>query len=317
MTINFSCEICGKTLSTSDDKAGRKAKCPGCGEMLIVPNPDGTSPNDLPGDEATSAATSSHSEKIPCPMCGEDVPASAKQCEFCGEPLKGTRRSDSPQTIEIGDVISTGWNVFKSDMGTALGVVIVAILIMAVASVPQSVLSAIADVTQRQGDQQTALVLRLVSLLFLPVAYAVQFYIGCGQASALLKIARGENADIGELFRGGRFFWRNTGASIIFLLMFGFGCVFCLIPGLIVWAMFWPYLFVLVDEDPSGVDCLGRAYTLTAGNRLAGFLLILVSIGLYLAGFMALCIGVFFTVPLLMVMWAVAYCRMTGQRVAA
>ena len=37
MPIEFNCHVCGKMLRTSDEKAGRTAACPGCGEKLNVP----------------------------------------------------------------------------------------------------------------------------------------------------------------------------------------------------------------------------------------------------------------------------------------
>ena len=46
MTIEFSCSHCNKVLKTSDDKAGRRAKCPQCGEPIDVPLPGGVASDD-------------------------------------------------------------------------------------------------------------------------------------------------------------------------------------------------------------------------------------------------------------------------------
>ena len=37
LSIEFNCHVCGKLLRTSDDRAGKTASCPGCGETLTVP----------------------------------------------------------------------------------------------------------------------------------------------------------------------------------------------------------------------------------------------------------------------------------------
>jgi DNA-directed RNA polymerase subunit RPC12/RpoP len=37
--IRFACPTCRKVLNASDDKAGRKAPCPACGQRLLVPRP--------------------------------------------------------------------------------------------------------------------------------------------------------------------------------------------------------------------------------------------------------------------------------------
>jgi hypothetical protein len=38
--------------------------------------------------------------------------------------------------------------------------------------------------------------------------------------------------------------------------------------------------------------------------------------GINILGFLALCVGLLFTIPLTTLMLAVAYCQMTGQRTA-
>jgi uncharacterized membrane protein len=94
------------------------------------------------------------------------------------------------------------------------------------------------------------------------------------------------------------------------------GTLLCCVPGLIVQLMFWPYTFVLIDENPSGVDCLWRAKEITQGNWGSIFILFLAFLGLILLGYLACGIGVIFTGPLAALMFAVAYCHMTGQRTA-
>lgn len=37
MTISVSCDACGKSYKISDDKAGRRFRCKGCGELITVP----------------------------------------------------------------------------------------------------------------------------------------------------------------------------------------------------------------------------------------------------------------------------------------
>ncbi len=324
MTINFSCEICGKTLSTSDEKAGRKAKCPGCGEMLIVPSPEGVATSDevdLP-DEFDAPAlprkrSSSGGGKIPCPMCGEKVSAAADKCEFCGEPLEPQKSGGGGHAIiEVGDVITAGWNAFKAEMGLSIGIVIIAALIGGMSGVPQGIFNGIGEMMIKQGDQQTGLLMQGIGLLFMPVAYAVQFFITCGQTMGMLKIARGEAVEIGVLFQGGKYFWRCVGASIVFGLMVGLGTLLCIVPGIIVALMFAPFLFVLIDEDLPGIDCLWRAKEVTEGNKLSYFVVLLACGGINLLGLLALCVGLIFTIPLTNLISAVAYCKMTGQRTA-
>ena len=40
MAIQFQCDSCGKSLRTDESKAGRKVKCPGCDEVITIPQPE-------------------------------------------------------------------------------------------------------------------------------------------------------------------------------------------------------------------------------------------------------------------------------------
>jgi uncharacterized membrane protein len=80
--------------------------------------------------------------------------------------------------------------------------------------------------------------------------------------------------------------------------------------------IFWPYMFVIVDRDEGLVEAFRRSMELTSGNYLAGVVLGLVYLGAWMGGFMACIIGLAFAYPLAVLALAVAYCRMSGQRVA-
>ncbi len=105
MTIEFHCPNCQKLLRTRDDKAGSKAKCPGCGEPVSVPSAgdapedpiedfdDGAEEYDWGGTEESFPPPG----MIACPMCGESISARASACPHCGEAVgytggAGTRR---------------------------------------------------------------------------------------------------------------------------------------------------------------------------------------------------------------------------------
>jgi hypothetical protein len=49
------------------------------------------------------------------------------------------------------------------------------------------------------------------------------------------------------------------------------------------------------------------------GNSLTSFLLGLANLGIAIAGFLALCVGIVFALPLISTIWAVAYLMMSGQ----
>jgi len=99
--IKFACSKCGKPIRVDDKHAGKKGKCPGCGEVVVVP---GTS-----RAIAFRCAGCGHTIKVPqsyagkrgkCPKCKEAVvvPAPKKKpvaetqaptitCSMCGQAI--------------------------------------------------------------------------------------------------------------------------------------------------------------------------------------------------------------------------------------
>ena len=181
--------------------------------------------------------------------------------------------------------------------------------------------------------------LTLMAGLVLPL---IQWMFGLGQTLMLLRIVRGEPTSVGDLFSGARYLPRKAAAEIVkgimnvgmLILLWiplgvaiaGFqrnqeiagliliGGVVATFIGLIALTVkYWPTTFVLVDRDPPGISCLGEAKAITAGRRWATVGLAIVAGLVMLAGYFALCIGWIFSIPVTFVMFAVAYCDMTGQ----
>ena len=333
MAIEFNCHLCGKLLRTADEKAGRTAKCPGCGESIAVPDAGETDAADDCGeedygqddsgdddygrsDELAAPASRRGAGRLNCPMCGKSISDAAAKCRFCGEDL-GTKQSRrgrgiQPTQIEAGEVISTSWEIYKSEMGICIGGVIVAGIINAVASAPSTILQ---EMMNGGAFGQEAMIIAAAAWFVLYIlGIAVQLYMTLGVNILLLNVVRGQGAEIGDLFKGGPYFLRMLGSSFLFGLAVGVGTILCIVPGIIVALMFWPYAYLLVDKDPPGIDCLSRAKEITENNWGAVFLIGLVSFGINLLGLAACCVGLIFTAPLTTLMMAVAYCRMTGQR---
>jgi uncharacterized membrane protein len=106
------------------------------------------------------------------------------------------------------------------------------------------------------------------------------------------------------------------GNSLLFGLMVGLGFLACVVPGILLALTFWPFAYLLVDRDLPGLEPLSKAREITRPNWGSVFVLSLATIGINLLGLLACCVGLIFTSPLTLLMFAVAYCRMTGQRTA-
>jgi uncharacterized membrane protein/phage FluMu protein Com len=309
MAIEFHCSKCGKFLSTDESKAGRQAKCPGCGELVTVPDASTA----VADDEAPVAKPPRPSR--PCPMCGADVPRGEKTCPACGEELSSAGagpQPGGPVTIETGDVISTAWEITKRNLGFLVALILVAGLLNILFSLPATVMNVMAEM-QKQQNGQDNVALKLFAGLWQIPSNLFSIFLTCGQTMIMLKLARGEQAALGELFGGGRFFLRMVLCSIIFGIAVVLGFVLCIVPGIIVALALSPFAMVLIGEDLPGIESLSRAWELTKGNRVTLLVLGFAGIGIAILGLLACGVGLLVAIPLIAMMNAVAYLRMSGQ----
>jgi predicted RNA-binding Zn-ribbon protein involved in translation (DUF1610 family) len=93
MPIQVTCS-CGKTLTAPDAAAGKRAKCPGCGQVITVPAPiqeaellGAAAAQDPYGvaepSPAAASASAGGEQRQPCPECGEMIIVGAAKCRFC------------------------------------------------------------------------------------------------------------------------------------------------------------------------------------------------------------------------------------------
>ncbi len=98
-----------------------------------------------------------------------------------------------------------------------------------------------------------------------------------GYAKLCLKAARGENAEIGDVFSG---FSVIVPSFLLFLIMgiaISIGFVLCVLPGLLLcFALAWaPFLMADGDTDP--MSCLRRSWEFTRANFGAAIVFVLVA----------------------------------------
>ncbi|HEY4263470.1 MAG TPA: hypothetical protein VGM98_25125 [Schlesneria sp.] len=216
--------------------------------------------------------------------------------------------------IDAGDVVSTSWEIFKVDYGIVIGGTVLSGFLMQIFAQVQNVFNIIGQTLRNQGDEITGSILIIIGFCWIPISFCVQTFLQVGQAQLLLNVARGDRAQISDLFSGGRYFWRMLGATLLFSIMIGLGTLACIIPGIILAMMFFSYAYALVDENPPGVECLSRARAAAKDNLGAILVIFLATVGINILGALMLCVGLLATFPLTTLMLAVTYCKMTGQR---
>lgn len=89
MPIKVSCQ-CGKQLSVKDEYAGKRVKCPGCGQPLSIPQLRAAGGEDGMSGLLDDAGVRSNVNR--CPGCGAEISEEAVLCVMCGFDLRRGHR---------------------------------------------------------------------------------------------------------------------------------------------------------------------------------------------------------------------------------
>lgn len=85
--IEFDCPQCQHHITVPDSAAGNIKTCPKCESPVTVPNAPAAPMATSAASAAPASPETAAEARIPCPICGELIPAQAKKCRFCGELL--------------------------------------------------------------------------------------------------------------------------------------------------------------------------------------------------------------------------------------
>jgi len=315
MAIQFRCPQCDKLLQTPDGSAGRQVRCPKCGAVVTVPG------------ETQPAAGPPESEQ-PSPFAAPGGPSAAEPNPYASPtaptmaaPTPGVPGEIRPARIDLGDVFGRAWEIFKQQWGLCLGAYV---LVWAISFV-------------------AGLILGLIPIVGPIVNVIFSLWLTAGMLLFFLKIARGQPAQLGELFAGGPYLLSLIGVTFLLYLatavivgvcvglpvvvglaiseeaaaMLGFAGGAIAFGGLVYLGLvFCMTYFVIVDRNPGAIQALGLSAQITRGNRFTLLAIGLLAFLIQLGGLLALCVGVFVTTSYLMLLGPVIYLAMSGQPTA-
>ena len=294
MPIEFRCDQCNKLLRTGDDTAGKQAKCPECDTVMTIP-------------AATAAPDGGHfGTASPLTPIGPDQPQAAI----------------TPTTLDIGDVFSRTWTIFKPNWTSCLIVFIVVWLMNFAMNMASGVIPIVGPLA----------------------AFLFQTWIGIGQALFFLKKARGQDVAVGEIFAGGPYFLKILPALLLVaLIVIGIvavcvlppmlvgmmisrdamqilvlmGCVAAVAAVVYVMLMLSQFYYLILDRNVDVIDSLKTSKELMEGNKLTLLGIGLLFFVIMLVALIPFGLGLLVVVPYFMLMYPVIYLVITGQPTAA
>jgi uncharacterized membrane protein len=222
-----------------------------------------------------------------CQKCGAQVSPDVRFCPTCGQPMTpGAPVGPAPAVAawtppvgvkaQTGRWISQGWEMVKLDIGNYM---LMALILFAVNSVGSII---------TQGPLTAG------------------FHIVC------MKRMMNRKTEIGDLFKGFNYFVPAlVAALIISLFVFG-GTLLCIVPGLVLGAMYnFTYLFI-VDKRLDFWPAMQASHAVVK-NDYFGFSMFLLVLGLInLLGILCCIVGIFITMPITIAATTVAYKELVG-----
>jgi len=222
-----------------------------------------------------------------CHNCGTEVAAGLRFCSNCGQPLAPLPPApgmafQAPWTpplgvkAQSGRWISEGWQMVKADLGTY---VLLCLVFGVVSSVVPIVL---------QGPM------------------VVGFHIFC------IKRMLNRGGELGDLFKGFDYFLPAFVASLIISIFVFAGSLLCIIPGLVIAAMYkFTYLFIL-DKRMDFWPAMQASHAVVK-NDYFGFTMFLLLMALVnILGALCCIVGLLVSVPVTLEAVTVAYREIVG-----
>lgn len=255
-------------------------------------------------------------------------PALVSERPYFSDGMPIAKGQVQPTIVDSGVIMSQATRLWQEHLGILVGVTVVYFVLSLAGTYGLSFV----HWALLFGNDWT--LLALAGLGIQVVSSAWQSYLNVGFMQICFRLGRREQAELSHLFMGGRQFLPFFAVMLTWqLLVQGpellrqiWGDPFLADPPLLVlakctilvcafllWLFYWPVPWLIADGQCSLIEAFGLALRITHGNKLTSFVLMLLSIVIVIAGALAVCVGLLFAVPLVYMLWALAYLMMAGQ----
>ncbi len=204
------------------------------------------------------------------------------------------------EKLPVMQTVRDAWGLYKQHAAKLSGIfLLVIVLNFALQYLPAWVaVSSDGEATVAQASLAAQLLL---------VSFFIQSYLMMGWVRVSLKVAKGEQWLVKDLFPHALSFVKYEITSWILMVIVMVGLILLIVPGLLFSLMFSQALNLIIDKNSGVFQSLGESRRLMKGNWGAYSLLITVTVGINLLGALLLGLGLLVTVPLTAVTFAKAY----------
>ncbi|HRX83044.1 MAG: hypothetical protein H6821_01505 [Planctomycetaceae bacterium] len=336
MPVEFRCTGCSKLLRTPDESAGKKAKCPQCGEIVDVPTQSQSVVDAAPTKFQQEVAetnpfghvASSPSVALSNPY--ESPPISAPQVKQQHLPVLEHRQISFDETLRMC------WEVTQNQLGP---IALCGLLYLAIAVGTNMATGFIAPIGQAMKEPAVQISGQIVQQV---AGFFVNTYLQLGLLIFGLNLVRTGTARVSDMFQVGPYYLRGLGLFLLMTVIYYGVMLVCMIPAFGTILTERPEIIIpafvvfgllgftcgmyailrmvlagafLVDRNTGIRESLRLSDQYMAGNKLATFLLSFVTgiVGM-LVVLVTCCIGSVVVAPFMLgVLFPTIYLLATGQ----
>lgn len=310
MSLEVICPGCSAGLNVPDEARDAQAKCPHCGEVFDVKLAmTGSVGEGLAETEYTEARPTEPPPPTPPPETAwhqvrDENPYAAPQSDVRRPKgpsggVAGVPLPSHPGMVDPPKALELSWEIFKANMPILLFSHLAFAGISMAVAIPR-------ELAAENGAEGAATFLHFIAI-------AVQWFLSVGLLRVTLRVARGQEADVGMLFQGGEQFFRFAMVSLLYGIIVGLGTLAFIVPGIYLALRFWPATYFVVDKDCGVSDAFTLAGQFTEGNKMSLIYVFFLSVAVMLLGAIALCVGLIVAYPVVSMMWTIAYMMMARQ----
>ena len=195
----------------------------------------------------------------------------------------------------INQAVEYGWNAMKANFGVLLTLTIITVIVS----------GGISGAKQGTCGDGFSFGFSVANLI-------VNSIIGIVSIKISLNIFDGKGTSLNDIGFNLQMLLNYIGGYILYVIIVVLGVLLFIIPG-VIWGIKYSFMFyIMVDQKVGPMKALEMSGQMTDGIKMDLFVLYLVYVLIIIAGFLALFIGVFVAIPVMMMAHAYVFRQMAG-----
>lgn len=212
------------------------------------------------------------------------------------------------------DAIQDGFNKLKAD---PWGLAVPVFVVMLIQGIPNGFFGGVAGTLELAGEEAGEggllffMIATLVRFVGSVVALLISAYLTGGMSTFFLKVARGQEYALADVFSGRRYYANMLVTLFLFQVLTSVGFLLLVVPGVVLMLGLQMAMLLVVDQDLAPIDALKESWRITSGHKVKLLGLVVVAMLIVMAGAAACGVGMFPAIALVMAAQAWVYVRLT------